>query len=390
MFSFGNSLYAHHYMYPLKNGYSAYQPSISVQVSQTRTKPVENQFIEIDCSQICKECHKSKSSKQVSSLFSPIKVIRKSVPSTVTPSSTTTAEPPCSKEKMLPPYVSQWEESIRTANAPLPTLETDIIEINGIKGIWLNKAEVENWKGEIPLSEYQINNDKTPEVVKLKPKFCVDQVQELGVKYLKPPKPPTPGPIIIKQEANYATPAAPPIIIRQISSQTCQPPPIIIRERPPVPPEPIKSKTILIPGKRLPPPPRKVIIEKLPPALPTPQAITVERWLPYEKRERKVILEKKPLDPCIEKPKNVVYEWEPHCVNPRTILKNLGVENTDPVAYAAVHKTSLKNTGELPSFAMKDILPQVESKTPDLVGDLEGLKLIDLKKEGLEKYRKYA
>jgi len=372
-------------MYASTNGYSVYRAGKPTQVKKiaVRSKPVEKKCIEIDCSQVCKECHKSKSSKQVNA-FSSIKEIKGKT------STSTASEQPCSEERMLPPYVSQIEESIRNAKAPLPTLETDIIEINGIRGIWLNKAEVENWKGEIPLSEYQINNDQNPEVVKLKPKYCVDQVQELGVKYLKPPKPPTPGPIIIKQEANYATPAAPPIIIRQISSQPCQPPPIIIRERPPVPPEPIKSKTILIPGKRLPPPPRKVIIEKLQPVLPNPPSITVERWLPYDKRERKVILEKKPLDPCIEKPKNVTYEWQPQCTIPRTIVKNLGVESADPISYIASYKTQLKNTSELPAFALKEKLPKMESRTPELVGDLEGLKLIDLKKEGLENYMKYV
>jgi len=98
---------------------------------------------------------------------------------------------------------------------------------------------------------------------------------------LKPPKPPTPGPIVIKQEANIPTAPAPPN-----------------------PPEPIPPKTIVIPGVRLPPPPRRVIIERLAPEPPQAQPVSVERWLPYDKRERRVVLEPKPCDPCVEKPKN--------------------------------------------------------------------------------------
>ena len=37
---------------------------------------------------------------------------------------------------------------------------------------------------------------------------------------------------------------------------------------------------------------------------PQAQPVSVERWLPYDKRERRVVLEPKPCDPCVEKPKN--------------------------------------------------------------------------------------
>jgi len=135
-----------------------------------------------------------------------------------------------------------------SSNRPIPANEVDIIEVNGVRGIWLNKAECESFKSEIPLSEYPINADSNPEVVKLRYSGCVDRVQELTIKYLKPPKPQTPGPIVIKQEPNIPLPAAPPIIIRQIAENPLPPPPALIRERPPAPPEPIGPKTILIPG----------------------------------------------------------------------------------------------------------------------------------------------
>ena len=298
---------------------------------------------------------------------------------------------PCTNEGSLPPYVSKLEEQIRSSTQPISASAVDIIEINGIRGIWLNKAEVENWKGEIPISEYAINDDSNPELVKLKYSGCADRVQELAIKYLKPPRPPTPGPVIIKQEANIPTAPAPPIIIRQLAPEPCNPPPVVIREKPPTPPEPISAKTVIIPGQRLPPPPRRVIVEKLAQAPANPQAVSVERWLPYEKRERKVILEKKPCDPCVEKPKNVVYEWEPQCVNQKTEVKDLGVESADPAAYLKAHGSSLKASGELPPFVLEAKTAQSFEPVKDfeLVGDLKALRLINLEKEGLIQYQKY-
>lgn len=63
---------------------------------------------------------------------------------------------------------------------------------------------------------------------------------------------------------------------------------------------------INISGKRIPPPPRKVIIERLAPLPTKPQSVLIERWLPYPQLKRKVIF--KPCeqkDPVVTKPKNV-------------------------------------------------------------------------------------
>lgn len=170
------------------------------------------------------------------------------------------------------------------------------------------------------------------------------------------------------------------------------PPPIVIREKPPTPPETICTKTVVIPGQRLPPPPRRIIIEKLPPLPSKPQAITVERWLPFDKRTRKVILEKKPADPCVEKPKNAIFEWSTPCVKPRTKINDLGIEHSDPKTYVKQHGSTLKSSNQLPRFALeaKPPVPLEPAKDHDLVGDLEGLRLINLEKEGLQSYRKYV
>jgi hypothetical protein len=60
----------------------------------------------------------------------------------------------------------------------------------------------------------------------------------------------------------------------------------------------------------LPPPPRKVIIERLSKIPPKPQSVIVERWLPYNQTKRKVIYKSAPPDPVICKPKNLIIQWE--------------------------------------------------------------------------------
>lgn len=39
------------------------------------------------------------------------------------------------------------------------------IEINGVKGTWMNKDEADNWTGDLPLSAYPINVDNDPIVI---------------------------------------------------------------------------------------------------------------------------------------------------------------------------------------------------------------------------------
>ncbi len=109
----------------------------------------------------------------------------------------------------------------------------------------------------------------------------IEYVQELAIRYLRPPTPPAPGDIVITMEANVATGPAPPLIIRQQPARASTPEPLVVREAPPQPPPAVGTKRITISGKRLPPPPRKVIIERLAPLPSKPQNVIIERWLPY-------------------------------------------------------------------------------------------------------------
>lgn len=94
----------------------------------------------------------------------------------------------------------------------------------------------------------------------------------------------------------------------------------VIREYPPRPPPVIGRKVITISGKKLPPPPRKVIIERLAPLPSKPQAVIIERWLPYSQVKRRVIFCKpeEREEPILVKPRNIIIQWE----SPQVHFKN--------------------------------------------------------------------
>ena len=95
---------------------------------------------------------------------------------------------------------------------------------------------------------------------------------------------------------------------------------LVIREVPPKQPAVPDARVITIPGKLLPPPARKVIVERLPELPEPPQDVHIERWLPFQDRKRKVILNPKPCDPIQCQPRNLVINWEK--VNKRKLSIN--------------------------------------------------------------------
>jgi hypothetical protein len=84
-------------------------------------------------------------------------------------------------------YLSDLERQILNAKSPLSVQSSEEIEVNGLKGQYLNKSEVVNWKGDLPIEEYEINVDEEPEVINKKANQKLEYVQELAVKYLRPP-----------------------------------------------------------------------------------------------------------------------------------------------------------------------------------------------------------
>ena len=85
-------------------------------------------------------------------------------------------------------------------------------------------------------------------------------------------------------------------------------------------------------------------------------------------------------------------EWEAPCVNPRAEVKDLGIENADPAAYVQQHGRDLVTASSLPQFALDERPPQsLEATTQvDLVGDVDGLRLVNLEREGLSQYSNYV
>jgi len=190
---------------------------------------------------------------------------------------------------------------------------------------------------------------------------------------------------------------APPIIIRQEPDRIPTPEPLVIREMPPRPPRNIETKRITISGKRV-PPPRKVIIERLPSEPVKPQSVVIERWLPYKQNRRRVVFNKL-TDGLEEKNqiKNLVIEWEAPEILVKKVVKYLGVVRTSPDEYIQSFGDSLQKSSSLPEFVYEIETPStvgklaadVETKCAvhELDGDLEGFRYIDMDKEGLSEYR---
>jgi hypothetical protein len=293
---------------------------------------------------------------------------------------------------------SAVESAILRASNPVEFNEDESLTVHGQTGIWVNKAEVLNWKGILPISHYQINEDLNPQVIRKQTDQQLIYEQEVAIRYLRPPTPPPPGEILIRQEKNIPTPPAPPLVIRQQPPRPETPAPLLIREAPPRPPVAIGQKVITISGKRLPPPPRKVIIERLAPLPSKPQSVIIERWLPYTQSKRKVIFQRnQEADPVVAKPRNIIIQWEAPAVQIKKEFKDLGIIRANPVEYVQRYGTSLKTHIDLPQF-VKEIRPPTgvvlaaEYSAPSLVeleGDIQALGLIDLEREGLSEYRAF-
>jgi len=197
---------------------------------------------------------------------------------------------------------------------------------------------------------YKINFDPNPQIIRKHANDAVTYKQEVAVRYLRPPTPPPPGPLIIKEVRNPALPAAPPIVIRQRPPRPATPPPLIIRERPPQPPAQLAPKLITKPLPPPPPPPRRVIIERMPPLPPKPQSIIVERWLPYKQQKRRVIYQKAPPVQPPAPQKNLIIQWEGTQARVVKEFRNLGIIKADPNTYVQQYGPQLRTTQGLPDF----------------------------------------
>jgi len=149
------------------------------------------------------------------------------------------------------PELATLETRILRSENPIKVTEAEEINILGYAGEWINKSEAVAWRGDIPITKYEINKDSNPEIIMKRNTAVLEYVQELAIRYLRPSTPATPGDIVIIQEANKATKPAPPIIIRQQPARAVTPEPLVFREAPPQPPKQIGTKVVTISGFNL-------------------------------------------------------------------------------------------------------------------------------------------
>ena len=290
--------------------------------------------------------------------------------------------------------LTDFEKLILKSNLPIQLNNPGYFDILEETPVCLN--EENKFKSDIAEAKYILNIDKNPEIFHKKFDKKIEYIQELAIRYLRPPTPSEVGAIIIKQEPNIFPPPAPPLIIRQQPPRPLTPEPLVFREEPPPAPAKIEPTLITISGKQLPPPPRKVIIERLAQLPSKPQSVIIERWLPYPKLKRKVIFQKSnTVDPVVVKPKNVIVQWEQPEVLIKKDYKYLGIVKANPSDYIKRFGRNLKPAKDLPQFVL-DIKPpdgivlaadhHHHSSFYELEGEVQALNLIDLEKEGLSEY----
>ena len=295
-------------------------------------------------------------------------------------------------------YNSQIEQAIISAKQPLKVNEHEQIQAGPWRGTFLNKSEVEQFRGPIAISEYKINDDSNPEVIH-KRINKVQYTQEVAVKYLNPPLPPKPGDLIIR-ESQSQVPPAPPVVIRQEGERASTPTPLVLRERPPRAPQPIPEQVVEVEGAPVAPPVRRVVVEKLSNLPPKPQNVIVERWLPYKQQKRRVVYERT-CAAAPPNPRNLIIEWEAPEVEVVKVCKDLGVVDADPEEYIRRYGNELKDASQLPSECQNSaqiddngnqVVRRVtaaeshQSDLPELEGEVEALRLVDLNRFGLQAY----
>ncbi len=85
--------------------------------------------------------------------------------------------------------------------------------------------------------------------------------------------------------------------------------PTRIREAPPEYAKNTSPKKISIKGRRAPPPPRRLVVEKLPAEPVRPPKVYIDRWLPVPLAKQRITVKKAAQSQPAEEPKNLVVEW---------------------------------------------------------------------------------
>ncbi|CAF2857811.1 unnamed protein product [Rotaria sp. Silwood2] len=203
------------------------------------------------------------------------------------------------------PFVSQRIDDIPIISAPLPRNRRPSPNMLNIPGgtssniQFLGRLSPQSMRPPSPpilgihdttnISNMSLGNTN-PQVIYKPNNQEVVYKQNIMVRWLQPPTPPPPAPIIIR-EIRAPAETQPPIVCRQMPPCPPTPPPIIIREKPPLCPP---SGQPLIIEKRLPPVtcPRQVIVERYPAPPAKPPTIIYEKYLPQTQPARQIIVKR--------------------------------------------------------------------------------------------------
>lgn len=137
----------------------------------------------------------------------------------------------------------------------------------------------------------------------------------------------------MKKKAPFIPPPAPPVIIRQSAPQIAQQEALVIREAPPkISTSDIGRKIVKIAAPRIPPPARKLIVEKLPAIANQAQSIIIERWLAPKQQARRIVYQGGEMTKFTGYPpiKNEIIEYDAPKVTINKQFKNLGVTKMNP------------------------------------------------------------
>ncbi|KAL7673294.1 hypothetical protein ACOME3_008160 [Neoechinorhynchus agilis] len=205
----------------------------------------------------------------------------------------------------------------------------------------------------LPLNAYRIQADPSPTVVRraLTGASTVHR-QNVIIRFLRPPAPPAPGPLIIKEVRPPQPKPAPPLVIRQRPPRPRTPPALVLRERPPRMPVVTKTQTVIKRLAAIPAPPRQVIIERYP-ALPAkPRDVIIERWLQYGPLpRRKVIYQRAAAARAYRTPKNLIVQYTAPRPAVQRVFRRLGVMSVNPLSYASQYGASLLDSASIVSAA---------------------------------------
>ncbi len=148
-------------------------------------------------------------------------------------------------------------------------------------------------------------------------------------------------------------------------------------------------------GTPVPPPARKVILEKLPDQPQKPQNILIEKWLPFKSRTRRVVFQRSCVPPP-PNPRNLVIEWEQPCVQVEQQCIDLGVVDADPETYVRQFGPELKQPCEIPPLCnggacglQRSATWSSAETTLRLEGDVAALRRVNLAAEGLAEYARF-